>query len=140
MAGLTAAKRFQDLGINYTLIESSDRVGGRIRSTEFGNYTIEDHANWLSPDNKAIDLATEYGLKITRNRFDNFKIYEYGSGWWNRVHDLKFAYKTTKKKWLKAFRCVLRRADAAYSPPPGPISRWMYSEMSFPRAAGSPTR
>jgi Flavin containing amine oxidoreductase len=119
MAGLTAAKRFQELGITYKIVESTYRVGGRVRSTQFGNYTIEEGANWVSVGNAAADLAVEYGIKITLNRLENFAIYEYnneGGSAGGHAKEIKPAYRRTRPKWRKAFDCVLEQADAAYLP------------------------
>jgi Flavin containing amine oxidoreductase len=125
MAGLTAAKRFQDLGITYKIVESTHRVGGRVRSKTFGNYTIEEGANWVSSGNAAADLAVEYGIKLTLNRLENFAIYEYNNNNNNNgtraaAKEIRPAYRRTRPKWRKAFECVLEKAEAAYLPGGGP--------------------
>eukprot|EP00929_Paragymnodinium_shiwhaense_P004598 TRINITY_DN10569_c0_g1_i1.p1 TRINITY_DN10569_c0_g1~~TRINITY_DN10569_c0_g1_i1.p1 ORF type:complete len:451 (+),score=74.12 TRINITY_DN10569_c0_g1_i1:51-1355(+) len=47
LAGLTAAERLRDAGFSCVVIEGSDRIGGRLRSTTFAGRHIEDGANWV---------------------------------------------------------------------------------------------
>jgi len=41
LAGLTAAKCLNERGIDFTLIESSDRVGGRVKSDKVDGFTLD---------------------------------------------------------------------------------------------------
>jgi hypothetical protein len=63
MAGLFAGKTLmQDPNLDFVILESQDRVGGRVHSEEFGNeegggtFWVEEGANWLAdvPDNPAL--------------------------------------------------------------------------------------
>jgi protoporphyrinogen oxidase len=75
MAGLYASKTLmeEDPNLDFVILESNTRVGGRVHSTHFGTrpgggtYTLEEGANWLAdePFNSALDLAREYGLDMT---------------------------------------------------------------------------
>ncbi|XP_064396325.1 uncharacterized protein LOC135343261 [Halichondria panicea] len=48
MAGISAAQRLQEGGINDILIlEGSDKVGGRVASVEFGGVTVSLGATWI---------------------------------------------------------------------------------------------
>ena len=49
MAGIQAAAtlRAQDPTLTYVLLESTNRVGGRVRSVDFGGVKVEDGANWI---------------------------------------------------------------------------------------------
>ena len=51
IAGLTAASNFENWGISYLLLEGTDRIGGRMRSYQFHNTTVELGANWITGDN-----------------------------------------------------------------------------------------
>ncbi len=61
MAGISAASRFND----YVLLESTNRIGGRMRSSQFSGYTIEEGANWITGSSVVSDLAEQYGLVTT---------------------------------------------------------------------------
>lgn len=68
VAGISTASRFVD---NYVLLESSDRIGGRVKSQQFGGFIIEEGANWITGDNIISDLANQYGLESsTSDMFD----------------------------------------------------------------------
>ena len=48
MAGVSAAKRLSEHGINkVVVVEGSDRVGGRVKDVQFGGITVEVGANWV---------------------------------------------------------------------------------------------
>ena len=48
MAGISAAKRLSEHGINkVVVVEGSDRVGGRVKDVKFGGITVEVGANWV---------------------------------------------------------------------------------------------
>ena len=48
MAGMSAAKTLHEAGITNTIIlEARDRVGGRMRSKQFGGLHVEIGANWI---------------------------------------------------------------------------------------------
>ena len=53
MAGMSAAKTLHEAGITNTIIlEARDRVGGRIRSEQFGGIRVEVGANWIESVDK----------------------------------------------------------------------------------------
>jgi protoporphyrinogen oxidase len=76
-----------DPALDFVILESQDRVGGRVHSTKFGTradggkYFVEEGANWLSdePGNSALDLARKYEIDMTLQDFDDFldSTYEY---------------------------------------------------------------
>lgn len=47
MAGMKAASLLCERGIDVTILESSDRVGGRIKEFQFHGNTFEEGANWI---------------------------------------------------------------------------------------------
>ena len=48
IAGITAARELRRKNVtNFTLLEGMDRVGGRLRSAQVANVTVELGANWI---------------------------------------------------------------------------------------------
>ncbi|KAL3693588.1 hypothetical protein R1sor_007239 [Riccia sorocarpa] len=48
MAGISAGKTLTEKGItNFIILEATDKIGGRIRNTDFGGYKVELGANWV---------------------------------------------------------------------------------------------
>ena len=48
MAGITVAARLKEAGVEgVVVVEGSDRIGGRVKDTQFGGITIELGANWV---------------------------------------------------------------------------------------------
>jgi protoporphyrinogen oxidase len=75
VAGIFTAKTLmkRDPDLDFVILGSQARVGGRMHSTHFGTragggtYTVEEGANWFAdvPHNSALDLAREYGIDMT---------------------------------------------------------------------------
>jgi predicted NAD/FAD-dependent oxidoreductase len=62
VSGLAAAKRLQERGISYLILEGSHRVGGRLCSKSWNGATIELGANWVTgcvKQNPIYQLAVE---------------------------------------------------------------------------------
>jgi polyamine oxidase len=80
-AGLSAAKTLKDAGLlDFVILESSDRVGGRVVSHKgFGSkgMTVEEGANWVFPGHPIFELVQKYKLNMTRQDFFNYDMYEY---------------------------------------------------------------
>uniref|UniRef100_UPI00358F0DD8 peroxisomal N(1)-acetyl-spermine/spermidine oxidase isoform X2 n=1 Tax=Myxine glutinosa TaxID=7769 RepID=UPI00358F0DD8 len=66
LAGIGASTRLYELGFrDVSLLEGSDRVGGRTRSREFGRGIIDLGATWIhgpSPGNAVFRVASAHGL------------------------------------------------------------------------------
>lgn len=83
MAGIKAAATLQaeDPNLSYVILESTERVGGRVRSRPFGvqgnTRTIEDGANWLLnfKDNPMLQLAQATQLVTPINDYSDYKTY-----------------------------------------------------------------
>jgi Flavin containing amine oxidoreductase len=83
MAGVAAASRLQavDPSLSYVVLESTDRVGGRMRSVTFGvsgnSRTVEDGANWILSfdDNPIFALAEATGLQTPVNDLTDVQTY-----------------------------------------------------------------
>jgi Flavin containing amine oxidoreductase len=84
MAGISAAARLQeqDPMLEYLILESSDRVGGRVRSRDFGvpgnTWRVEDGANWIYgdlQDNPLLTLVEATAFNAPLNDFLAFSVY-----------------------------------------------------------------
>ncbi|XP_076871719.1 spermine oxidase [Brachyhypopomus gauderio] len=65
LAGLAAAKTLLENGFtNVTVLEASDRIGGRVQSVQFGKATLELGATWIhgANGNPIYHLAEDSGL------------------------------------------------------------------------------
>jgi hypothetical protein len=84
MAGISSAARLQeqDPMLEYLILESSDRVGGRVRSRDFGvpgnTWRVEDGANWIYgdiQDNPVLSLVEATGFNAPLNDELAFSLY-----------------------------------------------------------------
>ena len=58
-AGLAAARIFEDNGVEYTLVEATDRYGGRLQaSTEFADFPIDLGAEWIHNQPQILDVLS----------------------------------------------------------------------------------
>src|ERR1700683_215075 len=68
MAGLAAAYRLRQAGADVTVLESSDRVGGRVRTNSRDGYLIERGAQLItSTYRNALGLVKEHGRNVARS-------------------------------------------------------------------------
>jgi len=80
MAGITAAKTLQDLGVDdVKIVEGSDRLGGRVKDVPFGGINVEVGANWVhfanmnhSTKNPIEDMVREAGLNFVDDDYSDF--------------------------------------------------------------------
>lgn len=78
--GISAGKRLSDAGItDFLILEATDRIGGRIRKTEFAGMNVEMGANWVEGVTVDGDKTMEVNpiwdfvndeLKLTTSRSD----------------------------------------------------------------------
>ncbi|MGC5317067.1 FAD-dependent oxidoreductase, partial [Escherichia coli] len=63
IAGLSAAKKFNDIGIQVTLLESQSKIGGRLRTNNSLGFAFDEGASWIhGPDGNPItSLASSAG-------------------------------------------------------------------------------
>jgi monoamine oxidase len=107
MAGLYVGKTLMEVdpNLDFVVLESNTRVGGRMHTTTFGTkadggtYNVEVGANWFAdtPDNFALSLAREYGIDMTLQDFFDFldSTYEYDHE--VKVSDRKGSHREMKK-------------------------------------------
>ena len=70
IAGLAAAKKLKNSGFTVTVIEASDRIGGRIKTIDFDGFKADFGASWIHGinGNPLYSLANSNGL-ITKPTF-----------------------------------------------------------------------
>lgn len=84
MAGLSAAAELAsvDADLDYLILESTDRTGGRVRAHTMGapgrEVVVEDGANWIIPfkNNPLWDRAQEIGLAGMTNDYTDWVVYD----------------------------------------------------------------
>ena len=65
ISGLSAAWALQQAGVDYTLLEASDRLGGKVLTERAGDFVIEAGPDaFLTQKPGAINLARELGLDL----------------------------------------------------------------------------
>jgi phytoene dehydrogenase-like protein len=66
-AGLAAADALRAAGVEVTVLEARDRVGGRVWSVPFAGAVIERGAEFILPQNTTVEsLAARFGLHLVR--------------------------------------------------------------------------
>ena len=86
MAGISAAKRLSDAGIkDFVILEATNRIGGRIKKTNFAGYTVEMGANWLHGvggpfRNPLYEMSKPIHLKKFFSDFSNISSNTYKQG------------------------------------------------------------
>ena len=66
-AGLAAADELRAAGIEVTVLEARDRVGGRVWSVPFAGSVVERGAEFILPGNTAVEsLAARFDLPLVR--------------------------------------------------------------------------
>ncbi|XP_058797802.1 spermine oxidase-like [Phymastichus coffea] len=69
-AGISAVTKLFEHGFtNLTVLEAENRIGGRLYTTKFGNYSVDLGGQWIhgQKNNTAFELAYPLGLLDTRN-------------------------------------------------------------------------
>jgi len=65
LAGLAAADALHQAGVDVTVLEARDRVGGRVWSVPFADGIVERGAEFVLPGNTAIEaVADRFGLRL----------------------------------------------------------------------------
>jgi monoamine oxidase len=99
ISGLAAAYKLKQNGVNVTLIEARNRVGGRIFTYKFddANLTCELGAEWVGASHtRLIELCKAFGLELQNHQFETHLImngeYNKADNWdftpeWKRKYD-----------------------------------------------------
>ena len=80
LAGLTAARELRRRGVEVTVLEAQDRVGGRTLNHTFGDGTVvEIGGQWIGPtQDRLVALASELGIGTYETYDEGFNLVEYG--------------------------------------------------------------
>jgi len=118
-SGITAARMLQQSGIDdFVVLEAKSTVGGRLQTSEFGGYTIEDGANWIhgphnnlaeQADNPLWTIKEQFQLQGAYSDYTNWKFSD-NSGtsvppettrkWWKRIAaSLEYCMKRSEESW-----------------------------------------
>ncbi|MEZ5044706.1 MAG: NAD(P)/FAD-dependent oxidoreductase [Saprospiraceae bacterium] len=80
ISGLAAAKKLKDNGFNVTVIESQDKVGGRLRTDRSLGVPFDEGASWIhgTNGNPLSSLAQKAGMTTAFTDDDSFLSYDVG--------------------------------------------------------------
>ena len=111
MAGLTAARRLQSVGVRVTVLEARDRVGGRIlTSRAWPDVPVDLGASWIHGvhGNPLTRLARRAGARSVRTSYDSSVAYDH------RGRRLTRADEQRLEQWRRRiFRLIRRHQDDA---------------------------
>ena len=101
ISGLAAAYKLKQAGVNVTLIEARNRIGGRIFTHKFAddNLTCELGAEWVGKShNRLIELCNEFKLELQNHQFETHLIFngqhsksgswDFSAGWKQKYENL----------------------------------------------------
>jgi monoamine oxidase len=120
-AGLAAAYYLHKKKIDFLVLESRNRIGGRVFShtmDEKENLVIELGAEWVGNSHERLqNLCNEFGLELQNNQFDSHLIYQgryyrkgewdYSDGWKKKFQSIIDGY----PKLLQADKLKLDKMD-----------------------------
>jgi monoamine oxidase len=80
IAGLAAAKQLKEVGFQVTVIESQEKVGGRLRTNRSLGIPFDEGASWIHgiKGNPLIDLSTKAGATSIQTDDSDFVAYNVG--------------------------------------------------------------
>lgn len=78
MAGLAAARKLTDEGLQVTVLEGRQRVGGRVWTDRSLGLPVELGAGWIHgpEDNPITELSARAGARTQKTLEDNFKVFD----------------------------------------------------------------
>ncbi len=103
-SGLAAAYRLKENGWDVIVLESRNRIGGRVFSHKVNSkHIIELGAEWIGNSHeRIIELCNDFGLKLNNNQFDSHLIYkgeyappgkwDYSQEWNNKFEQIISGY------------------------------------------------
>lgn len=80
ISGIAAAKKLQENGFGVTILESQDRVGGRLRTNRSLGVAFDEGASWIHgiSGNPITDLAREAGMTTAFTDDESILAYDLG--------------------------------------------------------------
>jgi len=93
MAGAAAARRLADAGLEVTVLEARERVGGRIWSNEDWGAPVELGASWIhgTRGNPIVPLARDAGLTLVPTDFDSYSTRDTETGAPSREAEIRWS-------------------------------------------------
>ncbi|XP_074658297.1 uncharacterized protein LOC141911215 [Tubulanus polymorphus] len=104
-AGISAAKYLHDHGVkDFVIIDAENRIGGRVKASEFGGKIVELGANWVqgTDGNPLWDLAKKYKMAGVVSNYDSYVTRDVNGNDVTSVSDAAF------RKFARANRVVDR--------------------------------
>ncbi|MEZ4912385.1 MAG: NAD(P)/FAD-dependent oxidoreductase [Saprospiraceae bacterium] len=80
ISGIAAAKKLQENGFGVTILESQDRVGGRLRTNRSLGVAFDEGASWIhgTTGNPITDLAQQAGMSTAFTDDESILAYDLG--------------------------------------------------------------
>ena len=80
MAGLAAARTLQAAGVNVTVLEGRERIGGRVWTDRSLRSPVDMGASWIhgTSGNPITTLAQEFGVQTLATDYDDVVLYDAG--------------------------------------------------------------
>jgi monoamine oxidase len=104
-AGLAAANYLQRKKINFVILESRNRISGRVFShtiDEKENLVVELGAEWVGNSHERLqNLCNDFGLELINNQFETHLIYK---GAYRKAGDWDYS-----DAWKKKFKSILEK-------------------------------
>lgn len=103
-SGLAAANQLKQKGISFVVLESRNRIGGRVFSHQMSNdLIIELGGEWIGNSHTRIqELCGEFNIPLENNQFESHLIYknQYSpSGKWDYSEEWRNKFETILKKY-----------------------------------------
>ena len=100
-AGLSAACALKKKNIDFIILESRNRISGRVFSQQIDeNLVVEFGAEWVGNSHERVhNLCNGYGLELQNNQFNTHLIYQ---GKYNRSGDWKLS-----DEWTAKFKSII---------------------------------
>ncbi len=117
-AGLSAAYYLHKKKVDFVILESRNRIGGRVFSHQMDekeNLVIELGAEWVGNSHERMqNLCNEFGLELQNNQFDSHLIYQgkyYKNGEWDYSPEWKKKFQSIIDNYPKLTQAEKLRLD-----------------------------
>ncbi|GMI68494.1 polyamine oxidase 2 [Hibiscus trionum] len=115
MAGIAAAHALHEASIQVTVLESRDRIGGRVHTDYSFGFPVDLGASWLhgvSKENPLAPLISRLGLPLYRTSGDNSVLYDHDLESYALFDmDGRQVPQELVTKVGEAFECILQEAN-----------------------------